>query len=130
MSFKNMKSEFTVQINKKTEWLMCDSIFLTLIEFSAAIIHRRNTFFQKKKHKTKAITSSLPFATCHFDCDNKWQWQKLFSQPQIIWLIVYWVINRESISLLWGHVYMAWRINEFWPDLNRRIDNCYYFKLN
>lgn len=35
-----MKSEFTAQ--NKNEWLMCDSIFLTLIEFSAAIIHHKN----------------------------------------------------------------------------------------
>lgn len=46
-----MKSEFTAR--NKNEWLMCDSIFLTLIEFSAAIIHHKNIVENNNNEKKR-----------------------------------------------------------------------------
>lgn len=63
-----MKSEFTAR--NKNEWLMCDSIFLTLIEFSAAIIHHKNIVEYNEKKKIILFVSSMVFTTLPLDSDN------------------------------------------------------------
>lgn len=68
---------------------MCDSIFLTLIEFSAAIIHHKNiveNIVENNNNEKKEIilfVSSMVFTTLPLDSDNNGN-DKIISQPQII----------------------------------------------
>lgn len=59
-----MKSEFTAR--NKNEWLMCDSIFLTLIEFSAAIIHHKNIVENNNNEKKKDYFICKQYGIYHF----------------------------------------------------------------